>query len=62
MEIVGGWIIGETGMKEWHEHQYSESIKGKRKRGRERKRRRDRGGRREKERFDTISLCLNYVY
>lgn len=32
MEIVGGWVIGETGTKEWYEHQYSESIKGKRKR------------------------------
>ena len=49
-------------MKEWDDHQDSVSIKGKRKRGRERKRRREQGGRREKERFDTISLCLNYVY
>lgn len=32
------WGMGHwrTGTKEWHEHQYSESIKGKRKRWRER--------------------------
>ena len=41
-------------MKEWDDHQDSESIKGKRKRGRERKRRRERGGRREKERYGSF--------